>query len=305
MKRIYIYLLVSLICISNLLSQPPQSFNYQTVVRNSKGDIIANKAVAFRISILKGNVTGEAVYVETQLPTTNAFGLVNLEVGKGTLVSGSIININWGIDNYYFQTEIDTTGNTNYVLMGTTQLLSVPYALYAEKSGVSETPGPIGPTGATGPSGGPQGATGPTGIANIKIYGVAGNGVTGLTETYKLIPKLKLTITLSDSATVNVSTNGGLFITFNNHSNNDFSATIGLFLNSVIVPTAFQTIENSTNGVWGTSQFTSYVNWSFATILNLAAGTYTFDVRGKSDVNSFAGANNNSQSSLIVQVFYK
>ena len=113
-------------------SQTPESFKYQAVARDVSGTVLINQAVAFQISLLKGSTTGNAVFVETHSVTTNAFGLVNLEIGKGSLVSGSFSAIDWSADSYFVKIELDETGGTNYKLMGTSQLLSVPYALHAK-----------------------------------------------------------------------------------------------------------------------------------------------------------------------------
>ena len=113
-------------------SQAPQSFQYQSVVRNAAGEIIANQAVGMRISLRQGTPLGSTVYQETHTPTSNAFGLVNLQVGMGTVVSGAFSAINWGAGPYFIEVELDPTGGTNYTVMGTSQLMSVPYALYAE-----------------------------------------------------------------------------------------------------------------------------------------------------------------------------
>jgi hypothetical protein len=117
-----------------------------------------------RISILQTSSSGTAVYVETQTPITNANGLASIEIGGGTLVSGNFATINWANGPYFIKTETDPNGGTNYSITGTSQLLSVPYALYAESSG-SSIPGPIGLTGPAGPTGqqGPQGLTGAQG----------------------------------------------------------------------------------------------------------------------------------------------
>lgn len=120
-------------------AQPPKAFNYQTIVRDNNGNILAKQSVGFRISILKGSASYGApvVYAETQLPTTNDFGLANLEIGSGTVLTGKIDSISWSSDKYFIKIDIDIAGGTNYVTMGTSQLLSVPYALYAEKSGAT------------------------------------------------------------------------------------------------------------------------------------------------------------------------
>ena len=115
--------------------QAPQMFKYQAVARDLSGNVLANQSVGFQISILQGSVAGTSVYTETQATTTNDFGLVNLEIGNGTWVAGDFTSIGWGNDTYFAKIEMDETGGTNYQLMGTSQLLSVPYALYSQSTG--------------------------------------------------------------------------------------------------------------------------------------------------------------------------
>src|SRR5690606_6626093 len=102
-------------------------------------------------------------YSEVQSTSTNAYGLYNISIGKGTVEQGNMEDIDWGDGNKYIQVQIDPEGGNDYVNLGTTQLLSVPYALYANNG----TPGPQGDTGPQGPAGpqGPQGDTGPQGPA--------------------------------------------------------------------------------------------------------------------------------------------
>ena len=130
--------LAAIIAALILFSQSPQAFKYQAVARDSLGEVLANQPVSFQISILQGSITGTAVYVETHDTTTNEQGLVNLEIGNGTFVSGDFATIGWGGDNYFLQIEMDEAGGTAFQLIGTSQLFSVPYALYAERGGVSE-----------------------------------------------------------------------------------------------------------------------------------------------------------------------
>ncbi len=113
-------------------AQSPQKMSYQAVVRNTSGVLQANQTVGMKISILQGSETGTAVYVETQTKTTNANGLVTLEIGSGTLVSGTFSGIDWSNGTYFIKTETDPTGGTNYTITGTSQILSVPYALYSK-----------------------------------------------------------------------------------------------------------------------------------------------------------------------------
>ena len=114
-----------------LFGQVPQRFQYQTVVREATGNILVNKIVSFRISILENTITGPSVYSETHTSTTNQFGLSNLQIGGGQLVSGNFSAITWGANLHYIKIELDPTGGTTYELMGTSQLLSVPYSLHS------------------------------------------------------------------------------------------------------------------------------------------------------------------------------
>lgn len=141
-------ILAAAFCLSvAAMAQAPQKMSYQAVVRNSSNALVTAAPVGMRISVLQGSPTGTAVFVETHTPGSNANGLVSLEIGGGTQVSGSLSGIDWANGPYFIQTETDPTGGTNYTITGTSQFLSVPYALYAETSG---TPGPQGPAGATG-----------------------------------------------------------------------------------------------------------------------------------------------------------
>jgi hypothetical protein len=116
-------------------AQAPQSFNYQAVARDASGAVLSNQAVNFRISLLQGSTTGVISYTETHSVTTNILGLVNFAIGGGTVVNGNFAEINWAQGPYFAQIELDANNSGTYVVMSTTQLLSVPYAQYAEKSG--------------------------------------------------------------------------------------------------------------------------------------------------------------------------
>ena len=118
-------------------AQAPNKFIYQAVVRNANNVIVASASVGMRISILQTTSAGTAVYVETHNPTTNANGLVSIEIGGGTLVSGNFSTINWGAGPYFIKTETDPVGGTSFSIIGTSQLLSVPYALFATNSSSS------------------------------------------------------------------------------------------------------------------------------------------------------------------------
>lgn len=118
-----------------LYAQSPQKMTYQSVIRNTSDALISSSSVGIQISILQGSVSGTAVYIERHTPTTNINGLATLEIGAGTVVAGSFGTIDWSNGPYFIKTETDPNGGTTYSISGTSQLLSVPYALYAETSG--------------------------------------------------------------------------------------------------------------------------------------------------------------------------
>ncbi len=131
MKRIFS--LLNLLTITVLvIAQAPQRLSYQAVIRNTSGNLIVNQIVGMKISILQGSASGTPVFVETHTPTTNANGLASVEVGGGILVSGNFSTINWETGSYFLKTETDPAGGTSYSITGTSQLLSVPYALHAK-----------------------------------------------------------------------------------------------------------------------------------------------------------------------------
>ena len=136
------YLLIN----SSIFAQAPQKMSYQAVIRNTSGALVSSASVGMQISILQGSSTGTAVYVETQTPSTNANGLVSIEIGGGTIVSGNFSTINWANGPYFIKTETDPTGGTVYTITGTNELMSVPYALFSANG----TPGPAGPQGIQG-----------------------------------------------------------------------------------------------------------------------------------------------------------
>lgn len=133
MKKIT--LIALLLCsFTMVFAQAPQKMSYQSVIRKADGTLVTNTSVSIKISILQGSSSGTASYVETQTTTTNINGLATIEIGGGTPVTGTFTGINWASGTYFIKTETDPTGGTNYTISGTSQLLSVPYALYAGSS---------------------------------------------------------------------------------------------------------------------------------------------------------------------------
>ena len=201
--RKYLLLLTALYSIS-VFAQSPQGINYQTVVRNAQGNVMANATVGVRFTIHDGGPGGANAFQEVQTLTTNQFGLFSAVIGS----VDSLSSVNWGNGVKYLQVEIDPAGGTNYISMGSTQLMSVPYALYAANApagptgargvtgatgltgptGAQGTSGVVGATGPTGSGGGATGATGPTGAQGVTgpqggtgSTGATGAGATGPT----------------------------------------------------------------------------------------------------------------------------
>jgi trimeric autotransporter adhesin len=133
MKNYLLSIICMIICLASS-AQTPQSFQYQAVVRDASGNVLINQSVSFRLSIISGNLPGTIEYLETHSSLTNNFGVVTLPVGSGTPVLNLFSDINWSITPHFIKVEADPDGN-GFIDMGTTQLLSVPYALYSENSG--------------------------------------------------------------------------------------------------------------------------------------------------------------------------
>lgn len=134
MKKITQLIAVCLLSAS-VYGQAPQQMSYQAVIRNATNDLITSTSVGMQVSILSGSITGTAVYVETHQVTANVNGLVTIEIGNGTPTTGTFATIDWSTGPFFVKTETDPDGGTNYTISGTSQLMSVPYALYAETAG--------------------------------------------------------------------------------------------------------------------------------------------------------------------------
>ncbi len=190
MKKLITFILV----LSNLslYAQAPEKMTFQAVIRDASNNLVNNTTIGTQVSILQGSATGSNVFIETHNASTNSNGLLTIEIGTGLLISGNFSTIDWANGPFYIKTENDLTGGTNYTISGTTQLLSVPYALYAKNSG-SSIPGPQGPAGPTGPTGptGPAGVQGPAG-PDAQTLSLSGN-----------------TLSISGGNSVTLTTSGG------------------------------------------------------------------------------------------------
>ena len=132
MKKIkLLFTLFLLLTISMQAQEPPNAFNYSAVARDAAGEPIATTTIGIQVSILQSSTIGSAIYVENHFVNTDDFGLFNLIIGAGAAQTGTMENIAWDTDDFYLQIGLDANGGTNFLTMGTTQLLSVPYALHA------------------------------------------------------------------------------------------------------------------------------------------------------------------------------
>ena len=134
MKTI-ITLLIALTITVFTFGQAPDAFQYQAVLRDAANKVLSNQNVKLKILILDNSTSGSVLYSETHSVITNELGLINLQIGNGNLLTGSFNSINWGSNNKFVRLELDPSGGNSFQFMGTTQLLSVPYALYAKSSG--------------------------------------------------------------------------------------------------------------------------------------------------------------------------
>jgi hypothetical protein len=135
-----LFVCLGLFCLAPffMMAQSPKAFNYQAVARGQNGEVLSGQMIGMRISILQETINGSSVFSERHEVMTNAFGLLNLKVGAGQNLSGSMNDIEWGKDDFFLKVEMDITGGSSYVDMGTTQLLSVPYAMHASRADTAE-----------------------------------------------------------------------------------------------------------------------------------------------------------------------
>jgi hypothetical protein len=134
MKNLLMFLSIGFISITSF-GQAPDGINYQAVIRKTSGALLTNSPVAIRVQIKQTSATGAVVFSERQTAITSAYGLVNLVIGQGTLLSGNFSTINWSTGNYWVSLGVDFSNGTNYVDYGSQRLMSVPYALYAKNAG--------------------------------------------------------------------------------------------------------------------------------------------------------------------------
>jgi hypothetical protein len=289
-----------LLIISPVFAQAPQLVDYQGIARDLQGNPLVNQALGIELTIHQTSATGNIVYRETHSVSTNAFGIYTVQLGGGTPVTGTFSAIAWANGPYFLEVGMDITGGSNYASAGTAQLLSVPYALYAETAGnASGGPtGPTGPVGATGPTGptGPAGATGATGASGTsgqsvtEVYGTGQLVVSTSTTSYTLIPGLTTTINVPANSMVIVHTDGGIQST--GATSSSYSVVdVGIFVDGVVSSQGGQRRIAIAN----TSSLAQLIaNWSMTRSYSLSAGNHTFEVKA---VNGAAGSSNANVSS--------
>lgn len=296
------------VLISGMLSaQSPQSFTYQSVIRNNTEQLVSNSPIGTRISIIQGSINGSDVYVETHNASTNMNGLLSLVIGAGTVQSGNFSAINWGNGPYFIKTETDINGGTNYSLTATQQLMSVPYALYAETSGttLNGTPGPEGPQGPQGNEGpqgpagtngtngtnGAQGPAGTTGQSGNTVFSTGQLVLTQTTTSYTLIPGLTQTITVPANAKVYVSTNGGF-------QNAGVGTSYAVADFAIYVDGAPSNVQRQVVAANSTALGQIMSQWTLSGVFNLSAGSHTIQVRAR-DAGGTADGNVSGLDNLI------
>jgi len=129
LSAVLIIIMANLLISSSIFAQAFEKISYQAVIRDANDNLVTNQIIGMQVSILVGAGTA---YIETHTPTTNANGLVSVEIGGGTLVIGIWSTIYWAYGECYIKTDVDPTGGTNYTITATSQLLGVPYSIYSE-----------------------------------------------------------------------------------------------------------------------------------------------------------------------------
>ncbi len=288
-----LFALVLLLCTSSFLyGQAPSLFKYQSIARNSSGVILPNASIGIRLSIHDLSPSGTIVYQETHTATTNDFGLFNLNIGGGSTVSGSMNNIDWSLGSKYIEVEGDLNGGTNYTSFGTSELLSVPYALYANQSGDNNNAGL--------PNGTQPGNTlfwdGNTWLTNNQFLYNNGNriGINTATPLQKLHVNGNITIANDSSYMINnkkvlwTKGIGNVFV-----GNNAGAANSIGFNNSFMGFNAgLNNLTGSQNTFIGTEAGQSNFDGAMNSFLGRRAGFQNFNGNENTFIGAYAGQSN-------------
>ena len=270
----FLFFLCLFLFSNTAFSQAPEKLSYQSVIRRTNNDLVVNQNVRVKISILQGTISGMAVYVEDHTTSTNSNGLVSLSIGGGNVISGTFSAINWENGPYFVKMEADPTGGTNYTVSGTTQLMSVPYALYAKTSG-SSTPGPTGAQGIQGVAG-TNGTNGTNGVdgknsltktsmesvgincfyGGIKIeYGLDANN-NGILDFIEINSSLTRYICNGASGTNGLTGPAGSYVFYTEGVNDQYGGNNGWSLNEITGPGGgVNRITNDVTGYFGQGDY--------------------------------------------------
>lgn len=283
-------------------AQAPQALNYQAVARTADGVIIPTQAVSVRFSVLDQSVTGTTLYSETHQTTTNSYGLFTLAIGKGTPVTSTFVSINWasGTDKF-LKVEIAPGGGSNYQLQGTTQLLSVPYALYSEKTRLLAGNNTINITNGNTISGNYQAANNTILLNGNTIAGNyqpgVGIGISGNTISHNLVAGSGISIT--GNTITNTATNQWL-----SHANGIYYPAVNATGNVGIRITPSSAHALTSNGdipgvlEGNAALFTSTSTWHTSVAIKNNSVQYTLITGGPTNIellpNNFGIYNSNT-----------
>jgi len=250
-------LFFALLLISTIsFSQAPQYLNYQAIARDATGTIISTP-IGIQFEILQGSASGTVVYEETNNITPSSAGVFTTAIGAGSPVIGTFSSINWANSPYFIRVSIDPTGGTSYSTVGTSELLSVPYALYAEKAGNTQTVNITGPNvtgtypnytitapGALTPSTGISISGGTiTNTAPNQTVSITGPDVSGSYPNYTITPAAGLTASTGISIVSGTITNTAPDQTVT------ISGAIGTYPNFTITPVPATTITPGNSNI--------------------------------------------------------
>lgn len=279
-SKIQIILSLAFMLIASMsFGQVPQKFNYQGIARDAKGNPLGNQQISLKLSILPVADAANAEYEETQQITTNEFGLYTLQIGNGNVVTGTMKAVKWETGNKYIRVAIDPTGGASYTDAGTSQLLSVPYAIYADKAGTSTT-------GNTTRAGGVVTDASTTGTANMvaKFTGVP-NTITNSQISDNGTVVGMGTGPFSNATAVHIKKPVATYLTVQADANN---ATAAIRLQDA----------NGTNGELGISKFGANTSGSFMGIsrnrmgvLNNLTGPFVINAGGYMFFGQTVGVN--------------
>ncbi len=269
-------IIMMLLSVLTVSAQVPQGMNYQAVARDAGSNLLANKSISIRITITNGN-NGPVLYKETHHTTTNQLGLFDLNIGNGTPDTATFAAISWATVTAWMQVEMDPNGGSSFVVMGNSQLLSVPYALFAGSSN--------------------------TGQSCTSVYGTAGINITSADTTIplKIIPGLTETVNVPVNSKLLISTNGAIGTTSGVAAGYSIVDLL-VYIDGNYAGQGFykRVVAANTTGLQMLS------NWSLTNSVVASPGNHTVDVRvfygGGSTANVSGDNTSVLQGSLTVTV---